>query len=100
MRRNIYRKVTRKIYDFSPEQLLNLLAIVWLYRGQGDRFLDLVFGYLWTMLYEVSYCFRPRMPDSTETPPLFGYVMAVNDLLAVIEPFLKPWIETPRLRMR
>lgn len=33
--RNIYRKVTRKIYDFSPEQLANLTAIVWLYRCQA-----------------------------------------------------------------
>jgi type I restriction enzyme M protein len=31
--RNVYRKVTRKIYDFSPEQQANLTAIVWLYRG-------------------------------------------------------------------
>jgi type I restriction enzyme M protein len=31
--RNVYRKVTRKIYDFSPEQLANLTSIVWLYRG-------------------------------------------------------------------
>ena len=30
--RTVYRKVTRKIYDFSPEQLANLTAIVWLYR--------------------------------------------------------------------
>lgn len=29
--RNVYRKVTRKIYDFSPEQLANLTSIVWLY---------------------------------------------------------------------
>src|SRR5258705_7937414 len=29
--RNVYRKVTRKIYDFAPEQLANLTAIVWLY---------------------------------------------------------------------
>ena len=43
--RNIYRKVTRKIYDFSPEQLANLTAIVWLYRGQKDRFLGLVKKY-------------------------------------------------------
>ncbi|MCX7098986.1 MAG: class I SAM-dependent DNA methyltransferase [Methylococcales bacterium] len=43
--RNIYRKVTRKIYDFSPEQLANLTAIVWLYRGQTDRFLGLVKEY-------------------------------------------------------
>ena len=36
--RNVYRKVTRKIYDFSPEQLANLTSIVWLYRGQQGRF--------------------------------------------------------------
>ena len=44
--RNIYRKVTRKIYDFSPEQMKNLAAIVWLYRGQRERFLSLVKDYL------------------------------------------------------
>src|SRR5712692_2838126 len=44
--RNVYRKVTRKIYDFSPEQMHNLAAIVWLYRGQQKRFLGLVKNYL------------------------------------------------------
>ena len=44
--RNVYRKVTRKIYDFSPEQMKNLAAIVWLYRGQQERFLALVKDYL------------------------------------------------------
>jgi type I restriction enzyme M protein len=44
--RNVYRKVTRKIYDFSPEQMQNLAAIVWLYRGQQKRFLGLVKNYL------------------------------------------------------
>ena len=43
--RNVYRKVTRKIYDFSPEQEQNLLAIVWLYRGETERFKDLVRSY-------------------------------------------------------
>jgi type I restriction enzyme M protein len=44
--RNIYRKVTRKIYDFSPEQMKNLAAIVWLYRGEQKRFLSLVKDYI------------------------------------------------------
>ena len=44
--RNIFRKVKRKIYDFTPEQLQNLTAIVWLYRGESDRFLKLVKDYL------------------------------------------------------
>jgi type I restriction enzyme M protein len=52
--RNIYRKVTRKIYDFSPEQLQNLTSIVWLYRGQQDRFLDLVQSYLDRTLEEAA----------------------------------------------
>jgi len=39
--RNIYRKVSRAIYDFSPEQQKNIAAIVWLYRGQSERYLKL-----------------------------------------------------------
>ena len=44
--RGVYRRVTRKIYDFTPEQQKNLSAIVWLYRGQTDRFVALVAEYL------------------------------------------------------
>ena len=44
--RNIYRKVTRAIFDFSPEQQKNIAAIVWLYRGLSKRFLGLVESYL------------------------------------------------------
>jgi type I restriction enzyme M protein len=52
--RNIYRKVTRKIYDFTPEQLANLTAIVWLYRGQSDRFVALVQQHLERTLAEAA----------------------------------------------
>ena len=44
--RSIHRKVSRAIFDFSPEQQRNIAAIVWLYRGQSDRFLTLVENYL------------------------------------------------------
>lgn len=44
--RNVYRKVTRKVYDFTPEQEKNLTAIMWLYRGQTARYLGLVREYL------------------------------------------------------
>ena len=44
--RNIYRKISRAIFDFSPEQQKNIAAIVWLYRGQSDRFLMLVESYV------------------------------------------------------
>jgi type I restriction enzyme M protein len=52
--RNVYRKVTRKIYDFSPEQMQNLAAIVWLYRGQQQRFLALVKDYLGRVCAEAA----------------------------------------------
>jgi type I restriction enzyme M protein len=52
--RNIYRKVTRKIYDFSPEQMKNLAAIVWLHRGQRERFLALVKDYLGRVCAEID----------------------------------------------
>ena len=43
--RHIFRKVTRKIYDFSPEQLAGLTAIVWLHRGETKRFAALLDDY-------------------------------------------------------
>ena len=43
--RGVYRVVNRKINDFSDEQLQNLAAIAWLYRGETERFLALVRGY-------------------------------------------------------
>lgn len=52
--RNVFRKVTRKIYDFSPEQLQNILSIIWLYRGEARRFHDLVVNYISATLYEAG----------------------------------------------
>lgn len=54
--RNIYRKVTRKIFDFSPEQLQNLCAIIWLYRGEDQRFAHLVTEYEQRTLAEARTC--------------------------------------------
>jgi len=44
--RSIHRKVTRNVNDFSPEQLQNIASIVWLHRGETDRYLALVRDYL------------------------------------------------------
>jgi len=54
--RNVYRKVTRTICDFAPEQQLNLSSIVWLYRGQTDRFLALVQDHLETAFTQMQAC--------------------------------------------
>lgn len=52
--RHLFRKVTRKVYDFSPEQMRNLTAITWLYRGQSERFTTLVQDYLETARLEAT----------------------------------------------
>ena len=46
--RKIYRKVTSKVNDFSPEQLQNLICIVNLYRGNTQKLESTVKGYLQT----------------------------------------------------
>lgn len=58
--RNVHRRVTRKIYDFSPEQLQNLLSIVWLYRGQNERFWELIADYLRRTVQELKASFTDR----------------------------------------
>jgi type I restriction enzyme M protein len=90
--RNVFRKVTRKIYDFSPEQLQNLSAIVWLYRGQTERFVGLVQQYLERTIEEAraiaekanqfraaydeldvaTKSFLETMPDDSELRTLIG----------------------------
>ena len=52
--RHVFRKVTRKVFDFSPEQMRNLTSIVWLYRGEEDRFAGLVRDYLKTARTEAQ----------------------------------------------
>jgi type I restriction enzyme M protein len=43
---------SRKVYEFTPEQMKNVSAIVWLYRGQRDRFLALVQEYFASLCAE------------------------------------------------
>ncbi len=75
--RNIYRKVTRAIFDFSPEQQKNIAAIVWLYRSQRDRFLKLVESYLAQAIAEAQ---------ATEEP-LEEFEDALGKLVGLAEPF-------------
>ena len=87
--RNIYRKVTRKIYDFSPEQEQNILAIVWLYRGEAERYLDLVAGYCHRMLADGTACFTTQNDNSEPVEPLPDFITSLATLRSAFEPFLK-----------
>lgn len=76
--RSVYRKVTRKIYDFSPEQLQNLLSIIWLYRGESDRFRTLVASHL-----------NQTKTEAAEVPGMLKAFMDATDaLLKLTGPFL------------
>ena len=75
--RNIYRKVSRAIFDFSPEQQKNIAAIVWLYRGQSDRFLKLVESYLAQAVAE----------GKATDEPLAVIKGALDKLIDLAEPF-------------
>ncbi len=76
--RNIFRKVTRKIFDFSPEQLQNILSIVWLYRGEAKRFHDLVVGYI-----------SKALEESIKSIPLAAdYDTAFDKLNKQVAPFI------------
>ena len=77
--RSVYRKITRKVYDFSPEQLQNLVAIVWLYRGQSERFLALVESYLQAVIDEVKKTAKPMK----------AFLVVLNGVIDKLEKFNK-----------
>jgi len=86
--RNIYRKVTRKIYDFSPEQMQNILAIIWLYRGHKERFLKLVETYIDNTIKEGTNCFALRNKNGNGVKPLTDFLFAIKELQNSMQPFL------------
>lgn len=75
--RNIARKVSRSVYDFSPEQQQNIAAIVWLYRGQGERFLKLV----------ENYIDRAVGTGAEAGAPLDAFMQELGKLVGLVEPF-------------
>ena len=92
--RNVYRKVTRKIYDFSPEQQQNLLAIVRLYRGETARFREIAFDHLWSVVQEGGWCFERESDDGETGRPLQEFADAVAALREELSPFLKTLSKT------
>lgn len=77
--RNVFRKVTRKIYDFSPEQLANLTSIVWLYRGENERFVALIESYLQRTLDETQATKAPMDDFIAGIDSVIGKLPAVDE---------------------
>lgn len=84
--RNVYRKVTRKIYDFSPEQQQNLTAIVWLYRGEGERFVELVQQYIDKSIFEARYC---EYSEELKCNPVPDFIEQLTKLSQAFQPFME-----------
>ena len=87
--RNICRKVTRKIYDFSPEQEQNIPCHrPSHYRGETERFLALVSKYLGQMVDEGRACFERESDDGDAPGPLPVFLESVAALDGELSPFL------------
>lgn len=83
--RNVYRKVTRKIFDFSPEQQQNLTAVVWLYRGETERFIELVQQYIDRTLFEARDC---ELFEELQCNPVPDFTAQLYKLSTAFQPFM------------
>ena len=87
--RAIDLKVTRKTYDFRPEQHQNLLAIVWLYRGETARFRNLAFRCLLHAVEENVACIASNGAHAEIHRPLDDLLATIADLRDETARFLK-----------
>lgn len=79
--RKIYRKVTSKVNDFSPEQLQNLICIVNLYRGNNSKLKDTLKNYL-----KSSASFARETSNATERlHSIFKTIIADKRIKAISE---------------
>ena len=91
--RKIYRKVTSKVNDFSPEQLQNLICIVNLYRGNTQKFESTIKDYLQTSAdlaketAEATTELQKQLQKVIKTVSDFAtkYAMENKDALAFVE---------------
>ena len=91
--RNIYRKVSRAIYDFAPEQHKNIAAIVWLYRRQSERFLELIESYLAQAVAEGQVTDEPLTVLKDELCKLIGLVEPFATKKRDPNPLAETWKE-------
>ena len=84
--RQVFRKVTRKIFDFSPEQLADLTAVVWLYRGEHARFEALLAQHLGRAVQAAQACWQDQQQGAAG--PLAAFAAAWQALRGLMQPFV------------
>jgi len=87
--RNICRRITRKIYDFSPEQEQSILSIVALYRGQTKRYLETISAFCRRMLTESDGCLQAQDNNGARITPLADFSSSLESLKKAVTPFIK-----------
>ena len=101
--RNVYRKVTRKIYDFSPEQLANLTSIVWLYRGEKQRFIELLQTHIQHTLDHAWTAFSIDIVEDgkqEQYQPIAECITVMESIEAVITPFYQQQNEEQQAHLK
>lgn len=91
--RGIYRNVSRSVYDFAPEQQKNIAAIVWLYRGQTERFLKLVESYIAQGLTNGAAASEPLTTCLQALVKLTGLVQHFVTAKRDPDPLAETWAE-------
>jgi type I restriction enzyme M protein len=89
--RNIFRKVSRAVCDFSPEQQQNIAAIIWLYRGQSERFLKLVESYVAQAIADGAAASRPLRVFEDALGKLVALVTAFAKIKRRDNPLAEQW---------
>jgi Type I restriction-modification system methyltransferase subunit len=97
--RNIYRKVSRAIYDFSPEQQKNIAAIVWLYRGQSERYLKLVESYLVQAISALEAVRSQLQAFEVALGTLTELIAPFANLKRKDDPLTEPWNELKNVKL-
>lgn len=77
--RNVYHVVSARSHIFTDEQLANLTAIAWLYRGESDKYLALLKDH-----YTKAACHLSALPER-----LTADTAAVQHLAALLQGFVQ-----------
>jgi type I restriction enzyme M protein len=89
--RQVFRKVTRKVFDFSPEQLQSLASIFWLYRGQSERFCALVQSHLHRAVEEALVSLAGHKDFAAALAALTERAALTPELADAVEVFEADW---------
>ena len=99
--RNYYTVVDRTLNEWSEWQLKNLNAIVWLYRGEQDKYTDLVNEYRHTLLHYAVQMQADEICHVINSPATFADILqALEQYKAKQQERAKFFLENVVLRDR